>query len=69
MEKLHPHSRRIAEKKPLVSGKMLQNMNIQPGKKMGLLLEEAEYLAITHDLHDAEPVIDILKKSPNWPSR
>lgn len=69
MEKLHPHSRRIAEKKPLVSGKMLQNMNIQPGKKMGLLLEEAEYLAITHDLHDAEPVLDLLKKSPNWPSR
>lgn len=67
MEALTPHSRRIAEKTPLVTGKMLQKLGVEPGKQMGMLVREAEYLAITHDLHDAHPLIELLKKSPNWP--
>lgn len=68
MEALTPHSQRIADKTPLVTGKMLQKMGVLPGKQMGMLVKEAEYLAITHDLHDAAPILELLKKSPNWPS-
>jgi poly(A) polymerase len=67
MESLLPHSQRIAEKTPLITGKMLKEMGIDAGKQMGVLVKEAEYLAITHDLHTSEEILEILKKSPNWP--
>lgn len=67
MEKLHPHSKRIAEKSPLITGKLLKELGIDAGKQMGTLVKEAEYLAITHDLHSADKILELLKKSPNWP--
>ncbi len=63
---LQMHIQRIRDKKPLVTGTMLQEQGILPGKKMGLLLKEAERLAIIHDDNDSEAVIEKLKLSPLW---
>ncbi len=67
MELLHPHSQRVVEGKPLVPGRLLKELGVPPGKIMGGLMKEAEYLAITHDIHTPEEVLELLKKSPNWP--
>lgn len=69
MQELAIHSGRIAEKKPLISGKKLMELGVSPGKELGALMKEAESLAITHDLHETEPVLELLKKSPNWPKK
>lgn len=60
------HIERIQQKKPLVNGALLKEHGIPEGKKMGILLKEAEILTIEHDLKTFEDVIEILKKSPNW---
>lgn len=68
-DELTHHIRRVDTKKPLVAAGDLFKHGILPGKTMGILLKEAEQIAITHDLHDVDAVILILKKSPDWPSK
>lgn len=60
------HIKRIEEKKPLVTATHLQERGILPGRQMGLLLKEAEDLAITHNLTTADAVLEHLKNSPLW---
>lgn len=66
-ELLFPHIQRLAEKKPLVTSTILKDHGIPPGKVMGLLLKEAEKIAINNDLHDPDSILVILKQSPLWP--
>lgn len=66
MQKLQVHVDRIAKNAPVVSAATLQAEGIVPGKQMGELLREAERLAITHDLHNPEEVIPLLKQSSAW---
>jgi poly(A) polymerase len=61
-EKLNPHIKRIQEKKPLVNSSHLLQSGVQPGKEMGVMLKEAERIAINRDLHDPQAVLQILKK-------
>ena len=63
------HISRVDQKKPLVTSRDLLEYGIPPGKVMGILLKEAEQIAITHDLHAVTDVIVILKKSPEWPPK
>lgn len=65
-ERLLPHIQRIIDKKPLVNATMLQMLGIPNGKKMGLLLKEAERLAVERDLHDPVDVIHLLQSLPIW---
>lgn len=58
--------KRLQEGKPLVSSGFLQQQGIKPGKKMGLLLKEAELIAINENLDDPEKVLAKLLTSPNW---
>lgn len=61
-ERLLPHIERLVEKKPLVTAAMLKDYGILPGKQMGVLLKEAERIAIQQDLHDPDIVIQLLLK-------
>lgn len=61
-QRLHSHIQRIKEKKPLVSSALLVKCGIQPGKKMGMLLAEAEKIAINQNLHDPVLVLEQLKE-------
>lgn len=65
--RLSKHIERILNQKPLVSALYLKNHGIMPGKNMGILLKEAETIAINHDLESQEAVLKLLKVSPNWP--
>lgn len=66
-ERLLPHIQRLAERRPLVTAAVLLDCGILPGKQMGLLLREAESIAIKHDLHDPSEVITKLKGTDLWP--
>ncbi len=46
-----------------MTASMLQENGILPGKTMGLLLREAERLAIIHDLTHTGPLLELLKKT------
>jgi poly(A) polymerase len=39
---------------------------IPAGKHLGLLLKEAERLAVNHQLEDPKEVLPLIKKSPLW---
>lgn len=65
-ERLRPHVHRIQEGKPLVTAMFLQQKGIKPGKKMGLLLKEAESLAINRNLHQPELILQALMQTPIW---
>ncbi len=57
---------RIRAKDPLVRAEHLIQEGISPGKKMGLLLREAEKIGINHGLETKEEIIHFLKKSTLW---
>ncbi len=57
---------RIQTKNPVVQSMHLKKLGILPGKKMGLLLKEAEKIAIDQHLEDANLVLEELKKSSLW---
>lgn len=65
-EKLRLHVERIKIGKPLVSATILQQRGIKPSVNMGLLLKEAEKIAINQDLSDPELVLNQLAKNPLW---
>lgn len=58
---LSKHILRIQQKNPLVRAHHLQAIGIKPGKEMGMLLKQAERLAIDHDLDSTEAVLQLLK--------
>lgn len=60
------HIKRLKEGCPLVTSSLLKEEGIVPGKTMGILLREAERLAINEDLHNPRLVLEKLKKSPLW---
>ncbi|GAB4189486.1 MAG: CCA tRNA nucleotidyltransferase [Simkaniaceae bacterium] len=63
---LQPFIWRIRHNKPAVTAKHLIAEGIQPGKKMGNLLKEAERLSVNHSIEDAKKVIELLKSSSYW---
>lgn len=65
-QKLREHVERVEKKSPLVHGEILKRHGIPQGKKMGILLKEAENLVINHDLKDSDEVIALLKSSRLW---
>jgi len=60
------HIERVVKKQPLVSGKRLKEMGVNPGKRMGELLDEAEAIAIRNDFEDGEIVVKHLLQSALW---
>lgn len=67
--KLEPHIQRLREGKPLVSAALLQKNGVHPGKEMGILLKEAEKIAITQDLHDPHLILATLSSTALWKKR
>jgi poly(A) polymerase len=63
------HIKRVQEGKPLVSAALLQQHGIKPGKQMGLLLKEAERIAIKENLHQSDIIISKLSKTPLWETK
>lgn len=66
-QELEEHIQRIHKREPLVSSNYLKEVGVLPGKQMGILLKEAERLAINHDLHTKDNVMQLLQISPFWP--
>lgn len=65
-EKLERHVIRLREGSPVVTSEMLMKEGVKPGKQMGLLLKEAEKIAICQDTEDHERVISKLKETSLW---
>ena len=63
---LKRHVERLKTAKPLVTAAMLKECGIVPGKKMGLLLKEAEKIAINEDIHDENIVMQCLLQHSLW---
>jgi poly(A) polymerase len=58
---------RIVTKTPLISSEILLQHGIKPGKIMGVLLKEAEKLAINYHSEHPEEILALLKNSSLWP--
>ncbi len=65
---LHRSIQRIRERTPLVTSKDLLDLHIAPGKMMGLLLKEAERIAINQQIEDKKQVLVLLQKTSFWPN-
>ncbi len=63
---LMPAITRIQTQRPVVNAELLLTEGILPGKKMGLLLKEAERIAVNNNLDNAQKVLEQLKKSSFW---
>jgi poly(A) polymerase len=57
---------RIIEQNPVVRSEHLKALGVLPGKKMGLLLREAERIACNIGSENSDEVIAHLKNSPLW---
>jgi poly(A) polymerase len=66
---LEPFIVRIATKRPLIDAEALMHEGIAPGKRMGVLLEEAERLSVNEGIEDSGALISLLKKSVTWQSK
>lgn len=58
---------RIEQHNPLVQSTDLAAAGIPPGKSMGILLKEAERIAINEQLHDKQAVLNRLREHIAWP--
>ncbi len=58
---------RIHKHDPVVKSGDLIAAGIEPGKTMGLLLREADRIAINEQFHEPGPIIERLKQLPLWP--
>lgn len=58
--------RRIQNQTPIVRADHLMKCGIIPGKKMGVLLKEAERISINEAMDDPNAIIQLLKKSTLW---
>jgi poly(A) polymerase len=59
---------RIQEHNPVLQAEDLIREGIAPGKKLGLLLREAERLSANQNLEDPHALLALLKQSPLWNS-
>lgn len=57
------HIERNKAKKTIITAEILKNLGVAPGKTMGLLIKEAEKIAISQNLEDVEMILSILKKN------
>ncbi len=64
IEDLSFHIECIKKKKPLCVAKDLEPFGVRPGKRMGMLLEHAERLAIMENITDKKAILDRLKNDP-----
>jgi poly(A) polymerase len=64
---LQRHIDRIITNKPIVTSDLLRAEGIPNGKLMGLLLKEAETIAINNDIEIQEEILKRLRLSPLWP--
>jgi poly(A) polymerase len=60
------HIERIKAKCPLVNSAILEKHGIKPGKTMGLLIKEAEKIAILKNLHESDLIMSYLKNTDLW---
>jgi len=67
MTLLEKSIQRIKKRDPIVKSNHLVQVGIQPGVAMGLLLQEADRIAINEQLHEPAPIIERLKTLPIWP--
>lgn len=63
---LEKHIQRIRTGKPLVTATLLQQKGIVPGKQMGLLLREAEKIAVNENWNEPAPILAKLSQYPCW---
>lgn len=63
---LEPHIQRLRTKKPLITAALLQEHGIRPGKQMGLLLREAEKMAVNENWNEPAPLLEKLTQHPFW---
>lgn len=63
---LESHIVRLRGGKPLITATLLQQQGIPPGRRMGLLLKEAERIAINENWNDPAPVLAKLSCIPLW---
>jgi poly(A) polymerase len=59
---------RIQSQSPIVRADHLMKEGIAPGKKMGLLLKEAEKISVNEGIEDRDAIIQLLKNSKVWNS-
>ena len=62
-KRLLNHVERLIQKKPLVTSEKLIKSGIKPGTTMGILLAQAERIAIRNNLEDPAGVIELLKQT------
>lgn len=67
MDRLSAHINRAQKQTPLVNASLLKQNGISEGKGMGVLIKEAEQIAIAHNLHSPEETMNLLKKTVYWP--
>lgn len=60
------HIQRFRSGKPLVTAALLQEHGIPTGKRMGLLLKEAERIAVNENWNEPAPVLARLSNHPLW---
>lgn len=68
MDMLQKSIERIHKHDPIVKSDDLIKQGIKPGVAMGLLLKEADRIAINEQLHEPGPILERLKSTPLWPN-
>jgi poly(A) polymerase len=68
-EKFKEHIDRLVQRKPLVSAHFLKEQGIPQGKIIGVLMKEAEKLAILQNMKSADEIMVHLIQSPYWPKK
>jgi poly(A) polymerase len=63
---LELHIQRLKNGKPLISAALLQEHGISPGKHMGLLIKEAERIAINENCQEPAKILAKLVTLPIW---
>ena len=65
-ESLAAAIQRIHSQAPVVRADLLMKEGILPGKKMGLLLKEAERISVNEGIDNSQTVVHLLKNSSLW---
>lgn len=60
------HIERIRQKNPYLRAQHLLEEGVQPGEKMGELLEEGLRIAVNEEITDPKEIIKLLKKTKIW---
>jgi poly(A) polymerase len=63
---LAPHIEHIQKRRPILTAAYLKEHGIAPGKEMGLLLKEAERIAVNENLTNPKALLLRLRHSPLW---